>query len=120
MRVGDHDLVPYVLGTRRFAKNIARQSPLEGTRFFDVLDDESVTFFRLVNAGNAVAFGDIGMPAWVQLDCATIPSAMIGFALRRPDVCFSLSLVRRHGTKPCAARFRPKGQSECSAGFAGT
>lgn len=49
----------------------------------DVLDDDAKGFFDLVNAANARAFGDLGMPAWVQLDCATLPTAMVGFAVKK-------------------------------------
>src|SRR5205823_2708548 len=31
-------------------------------------------------------FGDLGMPPWVQLDCCTLPSAMIGFARPREHI----------------------------------
>lgn len=61
-------------------------SDCDGAVIIDVLDDDSVPFFRLMNAANARAFGDLGMPAWVQLDCATLPTAMIGFAARKRDL----------------------------------
>ena len=49
----------------------------------DVLEPKNAIFFQLMNVANARAFGDLGMPAWVQLDCATLPTAMIGFAVRK-------------------------------------
>ena len=49
----------------------------------DVLDPRNAVFFQLMNVANARAFGELGMPAWVQLDCATLPTAMIGFAVRK-------------------------------------
>lgn len=86
MQIGDHDLVPYVLGSEHVGGVARRVAALPGTRFLDVLGDESLDFFRLLNAANALAYGPMGMPAWVQLDCATLPSAMVGFALPRLDV----------------------------------
>jgi hypothetical protein len=52
----------------------------------DVLQPSSVGFFRRLLAGNAVAFGGMAMPAWVQLDCATLPSVVVGFAMPRDEV----------------------------------
>jgi hypothetical protein len=52
----------------------------------DVLDTSSAPFFKLMLAANARAFGDMGMPAWVQLDCATLPTAMLGFARLKADL----------------------------------
>ena len=86
MRIGDHDFVPYVLGAEHVGGVGRRVAALPGTRFLDVLDPASAPFFHRLHAANALAFGDMGMPAWVQLDCATLPSAMIGFALRRGDM----------------------------------
>jgi hypothetical protein len=60
--------------------------PLPGAQLVHIFDPQWQTFYRLVNAGNHLAFGGLGMPAWVQLDCATLPSAMIGFAARRADI----------------------------------
>lgn len=56
----------------------------------DVLDDDSADFFALVNAANARAFGGLSMPAWVQLDCATLPTAMVGFAMKARELDASL------------------------------
>lgn len=86
MQIGPHDLIPYVLGAEQVGGVARRVAALPGTRFLDVLADENLAFFRLLSAANALAFGDLGMPAWVQLDCATLPSAMIGFALPRAEV----------------------------------
>jgi len=86
MQIGGHDLVPYVLGAEHVGGVARRVAALPGTRFLDVLEDENLPFFHLLSAANVLAFGEMGMPAWVQLDCATLPSAMIGFALRRAEV----------------------------------
>jgi hypothetical protein len=70
--------------------------------FLDVLSPSSTAFFHLLLAGNARAFGGMAIPAWVQLDCATLPTAMVGFAARaagvdgglREDLCRRAGLVR--------------------------
>ncbi len=81
-------LVPFVFGHGPWCAAWAGRVPaaLGPAVVVDVLDDHAVGFFRLVNAANAKAFGDLGMPAWVQLDCATLPTAMVGFAARKRDV----------------------------------
>lgn len=48
-------------------------------RCYEVLDAQSCAFFSLLNACNQVAFGGLGMPAWVQLDCCTLPGLMVGW-----------------------------------------
>jgi hypothetical protein len=90
MRVGALELVPFLLGSAATAARLAAACPLGDARFFDVLDPASRPFFHLVNAGNARAFGGLAMPAWVQLDCATLPTAMIGFAAPREALAPSL------------------------------
>lgn len=78
-------LVPFVFGHKPWLA--ACTTRLEDAGFAavakDVLDDDNAGFFRLLLAGNARAFGGMGMPAWVQLDCATLPTTMVGFALPR-------------------------------------
>lgn len=48
-------------------------------RCYEVLDAQSRSFFSLLSACNQVAFGGLGMPAWVQLDCCTLPGLMVGW-----------------------------------------
>lgn len=86
-------LVPFVFGhgpwVSRWREAVPAMSDAEDAVVVDVLDDTdpaTVPFFKLMLAGNARAFSEIGMPAWVQLDCATLPTAMIGFARRATDV----------------------------------
>src|SRR5262245_34622577 len=83
MQIGGVDVRPFVLGAERTARPLWEACPLDGALFVDVLEPASQPFYRLVNAGNARAFGGLGMPAWVQLDCCTLPTAMIGFAVAR-------------------------------------
>jgi hypothetical protein len=87
-------LVPFVFGHGAWCDTWRQRVPAmadcDDAVAIDVLDDaadtKAVAFFRLMNAANARAFADLSMPAWVQLDCATLPTAMVGFALRRADV----------------------------------
>ncbi len=46
-------------------------------------DPANLAFHHFVNRLNGVAYGgkDMGMPAWVQIDCGILPSAFIGFAV---------------------------------------
>jgi hypothetical protein len=46
----------------------------------DVLDPSQVDFFENWNRANAAAYGGLAMPRWVQLDCATLPGVVAGFA----------------------------------------
>lgn len=96
-------LVPFVFGhgpwLQAFAARVPAMADCDAVVVVDVLDDRSVPFFRLMNAANARAFGDLGMPAWVQLDCATLPTAMIGFAAKKRDTDPALvaDLLQRAG-----------------------
>lgn len=52
----------------------------------NVEDEENAEFGSILNRGNQAAFGgakNMGMPLWVMLDCAILPSAMAGFMLPR-------------------------------------
>ncbi len=80
------DLVPYVMGRGAVIAPMLGRCPLPDPVAFDVLDPSALDFYRLVNAANNHAFGGLGMPAWVQLDCCTLPTAMIGLAARREDI----------------------------------
>jgi hypothetical protein len=92
-------LVPFVIGHGPWCEAWrARVPPMADATdavALDVLSPSSAAFFHLLLAGNARAFGGMAMPAWVQLDCATLPTAMVGFArparelepLLRTDLC---------------------------------
>ncbi len=86
MEVEGRDYIPFVLGLPSFAATLAESTCISGTRCLDVLDEANAGFFQLVNRGNALAYGEAAMPDWVQLDCATLPTSMVGFALARDDV----------------------------------
>lgn len=78
-------LRPYFLGYAGTSAHLLDRNPFEQAEVFDIFDRENQRFYRLVNAGNRLAFQGIGMPPWVQLDCCTLPSSMIGFCVDRAD-----------------------------------
>jgi hypothetical protein len=96
-------LIPFVFGhgswTETWQKRIPAMADADDAVFIDVLDPQTTPFFKLMIAANAKAFGDMGMPAWVQLDCATLPTAMIGFARRAAavDAALRADLEERAG-----------------------
>jgi hypothetical protein len=83
-------LVPFVFGHGPWCAAWRARIPAMGDAgdavALDVLAPSSAGFFRLLLAANARAFGGMAIPAWVQLDCATLPTAMVGFARRARDV----------------------------------
>jgi hypothetical protein len=85
VRIGDLEFGAYALGLGRVSAGLVQRAGIADLRFLDVADPAQATFFRLLNAGNALAYGGLGMPAWVQLDCGTIPTVMCGFARRRSE-----------------------------------
>jgi len=44
---------------------------------------DHLSMHRVINRLNGLAYGgkDMGMPAWVQIDCGALPSSFVGFAL---------------------------------------
>ncbi|MDJ0975818.1 MAG: hypothetical protein QNJ98_15255 [Planctomycetota bacterium] len=86
MQIGALPLVPYVLGRPELARSLPALDGLGEVQVLDPLAHASTRFGRLLNAANGLAFGTLGMPLWVQLDCATLPSAYHGFALPRDAV----------------------------------
>jgi hypothetical protein len=86
LEIDGHRLRPYILCYPQVAEGLIEACPLPDPLVVDVFKAESQPFYRLVNAGNRLAFGGLGMPPWVQLDCCTLPSAMIGFAVERTDI----------------------------------
>jgi hypothetical protein len=96
-------LVPFVFGHGGWCDDWrARVPPMSDCAeavAIDVLAPSSEAFFRLMLAGNARAFGGMAIPAWVQLDCATLPTAMVGFARRagQTDEALRADLCRRAG-----------------------
>lgn len=72
---------PWLLGHGALLSAAQKKCEAAGLepRVFEVLDPASQAFFSLLNAANQVAFGGLGMPAWVQLDCCTLPGLMVGW-----------------------------------------
>lgn len=66
-----------------FADRLGAYTPVE---LIDTFNTETLPFYHLVNGGNNLVYNDMGMPAWAQFSCCTMPSAMVGLALRRQDV----------------------------------
>lgn len=79
-------LQPYVIGLPEITEDLLRSSPFDDVLQFDPLDESDRRFFRLVAAGNSLAFGPLAMPLWVQLDCCSLPGALFGFAVPRADL----------------------------------
>lgn len=82
-------LVPYVLTFGRNAAHLNLDLNLgEDIEVLKVEDDSNAEFARLLNHSNQLAFGgprSMGMPLWVMLDCAIIPTAITGFMLDADD-----------------------------------
>lgn len=83
----EDQLIPYVLTTGANAQHLHLEvdigRPIELLR---VEDEENAEFCRILNRSNQAAFGgkeSMGMPLWVMLDCAILPSAVVGFMLPR-------------------------------------
>lgn len=84
--LGDQ-LVPYVLTTQanlhHLDLDVSIGRPLQ---VLCIEDERHAEFCRILNRSNQVAFGgaeSMGMPLWVMLDCAILPSAMVGFMVPR-------------------------------------
>lgn len=72
---------PFAFGARH---NLRQLDPAPFGLPLRLLPAEGVDALRmheLLNRLNAVAFGGIAMPRWVQLDAAVLPSAFVGWAL---------------------------------------
>lgn len=84
------NLKPYVLtvGTNipMLDVDVELDEPIQVMR---IEDERHAEFCSILNRGNQAAFGgpkDMGMPLWVMLDCAILPSAMVGFMLPKEVV----------------------------------
>jgi len=75
--------IPYAMGWKDNIKSL-KQKPF-GIELLqiDVSKSENKKFFELYLVANGLAFGgkDMGMPAWVALDCVALPTTSIGLAL---------------------------------------
>ncbi len=78
--------VPFAFG---YPTNLARLAhrPLDISLTLIRSDTAAgLAFHRTLNRLNALAFGGMGMPAWVQLDCGVLPSAFVGWARQAKDL----------------------------------
>jgi len=79
----DQGFVPFAFGSR------ANLALLDDRPFgLDLLklpadDPANLPFHHFINRLNGLAYGgrDMGMPAWVQIDCGILPSSFMGFAV---------------------------------------
>lgn len=82
-------LVPFVLTHRRNLPYLDLDIDIgPELEVICVEDDENAEFCSILNRSNQEAFGgpdSMGMPLWVMLDCAILPSAVIGFMLPVED-----------------------------------
>ena len=82
--------VPFAFGNRRNLDEL-HPAPYGAPLTMIATDDPAqLRFHKSINRMNGLAYGgkDMGMPAWVQIDCGILPSAFVGFALpadRLPD-----------------------------------
>ncbi len=79
----EQGFVPYAFGSRPNLE-LLHPAPFGAELTMIPADDEEhLAFHHFVNRLNGLAYGgkDMGMPAWVQIDCGILPSAFIGFAL---------------------------------------
>jgi len=75
--------VPYAFGSRANL-DLLHPAPFGADLLMLPADaPEHLRFHDFVNRLNGLAYGgkDMGMPAWVQIDCGILPSAFIGFAV---------------------------------------
>lgn len=89
------NLIPYVLTNRANLPYLNLDLDLPNKiEVLCVEDEKNAEFCRILNRSNQEAFGgpdSMGMPLWVMLDCAILPSAMIGYMLPRELVSHQLA-----------------------------
>ena len=74
--------VPFAFGSRANL-DLLHPAPFGAALTMWAADDpEHLEVHQLINRMNGLAYGskDMGMPAWVQIDCGILPSSFIGFA----------------------------------------
>ena len=56
--------------------------------FIDVLNPKHAGFIELVNRLDGLSYGNknLAIPKWVQLDCASLPSGIVGLAMTAKDL----------------------------------
>jgi len=79
----EQGFVPYAFGSRANLE-LLHPSPFGVKLLMLAADDpKHLRFHDFINRLNGLAYGgkDMGMPAWVQIDCGILPSAFMGFAM---------------------------------------
>ena len=115
--------IPYLLGDPRTSPTLVRRAHEAGVRVIDVLDPSTESFQRLLGAANGHAFGSLGMPPWVQFDCATLPTVFTGFAATHDalgadaqGVAYLKALHAKDAElRPGQARLNPAGHRDAGA-----
>jgi len=82
----DEGYVPFAFGNRKNLEEL-HPAPFGASLHMIAADDpKNLHYHHAINRLNGLAYGgkDMGMPAWVQIDCGILPSAFIGFALPAP------------------------------------
>ncbi|MBJ93413.1 MAG: hypothetical protein CMP23_02960 [Rickettsiales bacterium] len=98
--------VPFAFGSRANLE-LLHPAPFGEQLLMLAADDPAqLPFHNFINRLNGLAYGgkDMGMPAWVQIDCGILPSAFIGFAVsaeRLPEkLKWSLDIGSYQGLVP--------------------
>jgi hypothetical protein len=79
----EQGFVPFAFGNRKNLEEL-HPAPFGASLHMIAADDpKNLHYHHAINRLNGLAYGgkDMGMPAWVQIDCGILPSAFIGFAL---------------------------------------
>ena len=95
----------YVLGCRSLSMGLHERATELGAAWREALDASNESFARALNAANAVAFGGLGMPPWVQVDCATLPTVVCG----RTRLWETLPAALREDLRAADRRLQPHG-----------
>jgi hypothetical protein len=84
----DKGFQPFAFGSRRNLEMLHPEPFQAPLRMLASDDPEWLHMHQLINRMNGVAYGskDMGMPAWVQIDCGVLPSAFVGFGRPASDL----------------------------------
>jgi hypothetical protein len=74
--------IVYVAGPEKHKKCLELSPYGLKTVFIDMMDESNNDFFEILNQMDGLAYGDksLAMPKWVSVDCALLPSVIIGLA----------------------------------------
>lgn len=79
---------PFAFGARANLEQLHPEPFGAKLRMLAADDPSWLNMHQLINRMNGVAYGskDMGMPAWVQIDCGVLPSAFVGFGRDAGDL----------------------------------